>query len=703
MLTRSAGAASRTRARVRAAGYSVVLIALAACALPADAEPVQRPEWDAAFQALATLELGQSLDVLQPIERAVAEAHGDAAVREAIERRLIAALDGSTTDLGKDYVCRQLALVGSDSAVPALARLLPNERMAYMARFGLEGIGSPAAAAALVEALAATSGRERVGVVISLGRLAAADAAAAVGSLLAQNDAELQQAAVAALGRIATPQAAESLRRFAPEAPAALKPAVVDAALQAAELLCRCGQQAEALKLCDSLEADPSERVRAAALRVRIAATPAETAARIVAGLGSDEAWRRDVAADCLLALSDPQQIQSVAEAVPGLPAPGKAAALWSLKARRHPAVRTAALHALDAEATDVRLAALEALVVSGAGDDAAALARLAGSSDAAVAEAARSTLQRMTAEGTDEAILALLSDPQALTPALVRSALGRRSMALKPGLLAAAASPEEAVRLAAFESLEILATEDDAPALVALLAKTPPGALRETAGRAVWMSCQKIAEPSRRAEPLLAAMKTADAAGQCALLPSLARLGGAEPLAAVHAAMQSDDQSVRDAGYRALANWPDASVAEELLTIAQAGPEPPYRIWALRAYARVVALPSDRPPQETFQMLSAAMQLAQRPDERQLIVSRLESVRVPKALELLVGYLDDPELRDAAVPAVFTLAKGLSQSHPAQAKAALEKVLPLTKDEAVRQQIPKVLRDIEARTESQQ
>ena len=61
------------------------------------------------------------------------------------------------------------------------------------------------------------------------------------------------------------------------------------------------------------------------------------------------------------------------------------------------------------------------------------------------------------------------------------------------------------------------------------------------------------------------------------------------------------------------------------------------------------------------------------------MIVERLGSVAAPEALALLLTYLDDPELRDAAVPAVFASAKGLSQSHPAEAKAALKKIQPMT------------------------
>ena len=95
-------------------------------------------------------------------------------------------------------------------------------------------------------------------------------------------------------------------------------------------------------------------------------------------------------------------------------------------------------------------------------------------------------------------------------------------------------------------------------------------------------------------------------------------------------------------------------------------------------------------------------MKLATRTEDKELFVSRLGSVRVPDALALLVSFLDNGKLKKSAVPAIFTLAKGLSQSHPDQAKAALEKVQPMTKDAALLQQIPAVLRDIETRKRRQ-
>jgi HEAT repeat protein len=601
-----------------------------------------------------------------------------------------------------------LAVVGSDASIPALAELLASPRLSYMARYAMEGIGGPATAESLREALGRTKGRQKVGAVISLGRLASpgkladAGAVAAVSALLDEEDRELRQAAVVALGRIGTIPAADALKAFAEKAPEALEDAVVDAELDAAESLCRQGELGAAARLYESLESAESQRVRAAAFRGLISAKPSQAIAAIIGGLNAEEPWKRAVAADCVLDLAQPEEIQAVASAVSELSPPGKIAAFVGLRDRSHPAIREAAWKSLGQENAQVQCAALAALITSGTVEDVCRLADLASTSeDLAVRDAALETLRLMTAGGTNRAMIALMREAKKLNPVLVRSALARRSTEFVPSFLEAAQSTDPAIRLEAFKALEIMATEAEADSLAALLGKTSPGEEREAADRAVWMSCQKIPDPAGRAAPLLAVLEKADAAGQSAILPSLARMGGERALAAVHAAMQSTDQAAREAGYRALANWPDAAVAGELIQIAKTSDVESYRVWSLRAYARVVSLPSERAPDETFEMLRSAMALATRTEDRELIVSRLGSVRAADALALLLTYLDRAELRDAAVPAVFTVAKGLSQSHPDQASAAIQRVRSLTNDPVILQQIPKVLGDIEARQQA--
>jgi hypothetical protein len=676
-----------------------MMVGLAAHGVLAASEVPDDSALDAAFQTLTKLEPGQDLQLLNPIELAIIQARGDDTVRTDLETRLVAVLQGAATDLAKDYVCRQLPLIGSDACVAAVAELLPNPRLSYMARYALEGLGTQAAIRALRDALGKTEGRQQVGVVTSLGRLADAEAVAPLAVLLASENAELCEVAIVALGRIGNQSAAAALQEFAPRTPAALHPAVIDAQLAAAESLCRRGEYAAASEICESLQMADSELVRAAAFRGLLAARPAESLTLILAGLTAAESWKRAVAADCLSQVQQPAELAKVAAAIADLPTPGKIAALTSVQDRCDPSLRAVALKLLGQADASVQRAALSALIASAAPDDVPMLAGLAANAaDPTVRDAAAETVRLMPANGTNEALLALLQRDTNPQPVLLRCALSRRSSLFVPAFLQAAESAVAETRQQAFLALEVMATPAEASALIGLLCKSAPGEEREAADRAVWMSCQQIPDPATRSALLKTALAQADAAGKRALLPTFARMGGEEALAAVHEAMQSSDRAVRDAGHRALANWPDASVAGELLDIVKSSEVDAYRIWSLRAYARVVSLPSERPAQTTYEMLNSAMALATRTEDKELIIARLGAVRVPDALDQLLAYVDQPELRSAALPAVFTLAKGLSQSHPEQARAALEKIRPLTEDAAMLQQIPKVLRDMEAR-----
>ena len=463
--------------------------------------------------------------------------------------------------------------------------------------------------------LGKTEGRQQIGVVISLGRLADAEAVGPIAALLAQDHAELREVALVALGRIGTAPAAASLCAFAASAPDALRATVVDAELDAVDALCQHGEYATAVGICEALQTSPSERVQAAALRGLIQAKPAESLTLIVAGLAADQPWKQAVAADCVVQLRKPAELQVIAEAIPNLPPAGQRAAFASLQDRCDPSVRTAALQSLQDPDTAVQTAALAALIASGTPDDVRVLVELAASAaDPAVRDAASETLRLMPAAGTNQALLTVLEQNTALQPTAIRCALSRRHGLFVPAFVQAAKSSSADARLQALLALEVMATPAEAETLVDLLSRTAPGEEREAADRAVWMSLPTVCGSGcavRRC--CVQHWRKSDAAGQCADPADVGPLGGAESLTTVHEAMQSTDPPMRDAGYRALANWPDDSVADELLDIAKGSDVEAYRIWSLRAYARVISLPSDRPPQTTFEMLCNAMDLAAR------------------------------------------------------------------------------------------
>ncbi len=120
--------------------------------------------------------------------------------------KLIAILkDREAPVFAKAKACQRLALVGDKTAVPALAALLSDPKLAHYARFGLEPIPDPAVDQAFREALGKLKGKLLVGVINSIAVRKDPGAVDALGKLLHDDDPEVAQAAWAALGRIRSP------------------------------------------------------------------------------------------------------------------------------------------------------------------------------------------------------------------------------------------------------------------------------------------------------------------------------------------------------------------------------------------------------------------------------------------------------------------------------------------------------------------
>lgn len=95
--------------------------------------------------------------------------HAEPAQRPVLEQKLLAVLRRpELTALGRQFVCRMLALVGGAASVPALTPLLAEPATADDARLALDAIDDPAVDAAYRDALTRLRGRARLGLIGSL-------------------------------------------------------------------------------------------------------------------------------------------------------------------------------------------------------------------------------------------------------------------------------------------------------------------------------------------------------------------------------------------------------------------------------------------------------------------------------------------------------------------------------------------------------
>jgi HEAT repeat protein len=222
---------------------------------------------DQAFESLQKFDWGTPLADVAGIEDAVVASHTDAALRQDLERRLIAALPTDISRDAKDYVCRKLAIVGSPAAVPALSDLVTHEDNSHLARHALERIPGPEAASALTGALAKTSGKVKIGVIGSLGARRETAAVPVLAGLLGDADPAVARSAALALGAIGGMEAARVLQAAIGNGGKG-NLTLVDVLLTCAESLLSERQTAEATAIYRSLAGDEQPRlVRLAANR----------------------------------------------------------------------------------------------------------------------------------------------------------------------------------------------------------------------------------------------------------------------------------------------------------------------------------------------------------------------------------------------------------------------------------------------------
>lgn len=208
---------------------------------------------DAPFAALTGFDWGSDAAPLAVIDAAVVAAHGDAALKADLEKRLTAVVAGAASRAAKEYSCRKLSLIGTAASVPALAARLGDADDSHMARFALERIPVPEAADALRQALGGLRGVLRIGMISSLANRRDAASVGPLAALL-EADASTATAAAAALGRIATPEAAAALAAAQLQA-GPVAAAVTDARLACADAFLAAGDRAAAKPLYELVAA----------------------------------------------------------------------------------------------------------------------------------------------------------------------------------------------------------------------------------------------------------------------------------------------------------------------------------------------------------------------------------------------------------------------------------------------------------------
>ena len=585
------------------------------------------------------------------------------------EAGLIAVIESAdSSEFAKMKSAQELATKGTDAAIAALVSLLPDEKLNLYGRFGLEGIGTPACKAAMLEATKTLSGRPLQGVLGSLGQMRYEEAIPALSEFVMSDDILTSNAAAGALGRIGNDDAVAALKGAFGQDRSNLKE-LADALLAAAETRPRGSLDAKEIY----------ELVVLATITGQI--PPLFVDAVVTAAGPYYEDLQEDVL-DAAFADSDaysknmPKTVLDQSVFFNAMLALSRKCdgALWTDRLvaelpKATPEKQALILEALrdraeigdldvmaytQSESPEVAKAAVKLLAKFGNADAVATLLDAAVSQDVTVSTVAKEGLAKLTADGVDaELAKSLESADGAKLPVLLELVGTRGTAAAIPTLLKLLDSEDVATRIAATKALASTCGPDQ---LGVMIARGTIAAASDDETKvnqdALVTAAVRQADPTACAEQLAAAMDAAtDPAVKSQLMTVLGKVAGEKALEIVVAASKSTDAATMDAATRVLGEWPSVDAAPALLEIAKQEEGAAFRTRALRGYIRIarqMAVKDDA----RLEMFRTAMELSTRPEERQIAIEILKRIPTIDSFRASAEYFqdEDPAVKKSAI-----------------------------------------------------
>lgn len=623
---------------------------------------------------------GGDVTALRRYEQLVIQAVADPAVRELVEADLARVLAGPSSFEAKRFACTQLAVVGGEASVPALATLLKDDETTGIACLALATNPSPKAGQALRNSLSRLQGGALVQVVNTIGTRRDTAAVRQLRQLTGHEDRQVAGAAYLALGKVGTPGAQTALAEARQAADASVLSDVAAGSLLIAEQRLAANRRPAATRIYDELLAAAwPHHVRRGAFEALVRLDRDGGLARVTAALEGSESLFKPSAIAAVATMKNPSASQTVGALIPTLEPAEQALLVESLAWRNDPAARGVVEAQLESPHELVSTVAIQSLGRIGDASTVPALGRavLSARNESQLRTIELALANLAGGNAVDQALTAQLRNRMAGPKAPFLGAIVRRA---NPDslhvFLAEAGSADSVMARLAFQGLGRVARADDLPAVLKALADLRAPVALDDAQASLGQVLRRAASPTQASAAVRDALTAATgASGQMKFLPLLVFCPDAAGLARVVAAAQDTDAEIRDLGLRTLADWPEVSAWEPLLAQYAQAPSAAERIVALRGLARLLGEQNAQPTPELIARYRSLLSDARNDSDRKLILGALAGCPDLGALALALEQLAQPGVQAEAKLAVSKIAEAIKARHPEAAAAALKKL----------------------------
>ncbi|HEY0075742.1 MAG TPA: HEAT repeat domain-containing protein, partial [Abditibacteriaceae bacterium] len=650
-------------------------------------------EHAAHIEALKSYRFGGNEAPLNAISGLVQSAGSDATKRGAVAQELASVLTSDASFDAKQFACRQLALVGGEQQIPALAALLKDETLAHYAVMALTRIPSTKVNEALRQTLPQSAGKARLEIIAGLGERRDKEAVATLTAFLKSDDENLIKATSDALGEIGDARAVAPLREAYTAANGTRKNTLAQALLENADGLREAGDVATSASVYKLLQREATPQISAGALRGMVLSQSAEALPFLLDALAQDDTAQQKMAAALSLELPGATVTKQLGARLPQLSANGQMLLLSALGERGDVGAAPAIAGLLSSNDEGVRTAAAQAIGAIGDANTVPLLINLAATGAKEGREVARASLSRLKGQSIDEKLLSLIEKNTPTHQAeAINSLRERRVTSAIPRILPLVKNNQPEVRLAALTLLRDMAAPSDLTALLEYLPAIAPagrGALLDTVAEIA----RRGKDDSERSAALLKQFGNSKSLNDKAdLLMVLGRVGGTSALKTLRSSLGDKAPEIRLAALRALSGWESDEPLDDLRRVAQNAPDEKTRILAARGYIRLIGLPGNRAPEERLALYRQALALDNSAEAKRAAIAGLSKLKSVEALDYASEFLKDETVGGEAELAVIEIARGTLGAHRDKSRAVIEPIAKNSTNENARKGAQEVL-----------
>jgi type 1 glutamine amidotransferase/HEAT repeat protein len=571
---------------------------------------------------------------------------GTPETRSQFEPKLVAILkDPSTTEAAKETICRWLGWMGSEDAVPVLAKLAestandPTNAAGNTGGYAVRALATipvKSADRALVDLLASGSEDRQVAVMSAIGIRGTTDAIPELSKLAAVKSPALSGAAFQTLASFRSVEALNVILKVkAKKGNDELKDeAVINASSGLLNGKGNSLPDAVADKLVSITGSGAPPSLRLSALRVLLSGHVPAGFQKAVELLKNEDYRLRDGAAEALAQFVTPEKLIGISWSetpdawVVFLKALGQKGASSYLPLFQN---------ALSSADGNIRIASIAGVSCSGDVKSLDTLAPLLSDSNVPVAQATKSAIARLKGDDVSSQLIVLESGSKPAVAAILLSILADRQehKAIDPAI-AAMNSSDPALQSAGCEALSRLATSGDLGKCLTLVSSVK-GRNAENFQKAVVRAAIFDPSSSSAATQIVAAFDQGDASQKEILINVLARLEVKEANDKLAAILNSQDVDQRKQAIRALSSARSATSFALLPVIAGNGQSNSEKILALKGYIDTIEALSDLNNNDRFKAYLTAWKLASRDEEKSAIraaVKKVPEKKIPKSEE---------------------------------------------------------------------